>query len=186
MPQGYDKTVITLTELIAISVIWSSCNFICKGLLYEGLIALGGLIGLRGYAADVVVALVLLCIVYFSILLFKHITVGSYKPWQVDFGNGNPAHSRMSSIDALNQLIQDIETVSSRIEAGSFKVNDSVMGEDATYVVANRERVLRDVIAVRLAIGPDAARQDSRKDLEVVTRIASNFAAYRNVTEPSA
>lgn len=72
-----EKGVFTITEIVLLSIVWTSCQFVWTNVLRTGLTDALGLLSLGKYATDVLVATILLAATFALIFLFKNVQVGS-------------------------------------------------------------------------------------------------------------
>lgn len=143
MPAGYNKTVFTLTELVAISIVWSSASFVTKALIKDGLSSAAAAAGITGYLSDVIVCAVLVLMLYIMILLFKDLTVGSSRPWQLKIpgGEGDPVTDD-EAISAIRDLKYYIELAKERrkTDPTSWSTENENLIDDPAFMDAIKEQ----------------------------------------------
>lgn len=77
------KSVFTLTEIVLLSILWSSASFVWQGVIKQGLTFAFGKLGLTKYPTDILVAVTLLAIVFAMVLLFKNVDIGRSSVFQL-------------------------------------------------------------------------------------------------------
>lgn len=71
-----EKGVFTITEVVVLSIVWSSCQFVWTNVIRTGLGDALGRLSLGKYATDALVAITLLVVTIGLIFLFSNIQVG--------------------------------------------------------------------------------------------------------------
>lgn len=83
------KSVFTLTEIVLLSIVWSSASFVWQSVIKQGLTFAFGKLGLAKYPTDMLVAIALLAAVFAMVLLFKNVDIGRSSVFQlVDIRDG--------------------------------------------------------------------------------------------------
>ena len=78
------KNVFTLTELVLLSIVWSSTQFVWSNILKQSLAyAFGAKLGLGKNATDAAVAVFLLAFLFAMIFLFSNVDVGRTSVFQL-------------------------------------------------------------------------------------------------------
>lgn len=77
------KNAFTLTEIVLLSIVWSSASFVWQNVLKQGLGNVYSHLGLGQYATDILTALTLLACVYAMVLLFANVQLGRSSVFQL-------------------------------------------------------------------------------------------------------
>lgn len=80
---SYRKSVFTLTEIVLLSIVWSSTSFVWSNVIRQGLTFVYGNLGTSKYATDILVGMTLLVLMFGMVLLFENVDIGKSSVFQL-------------------------------------------------------------------------------------------------------
>lgn len=80
---SHRKSVFTLTEIVLLSIVWSSTSFVWSNVIRQGLSFVYGKLGMSKYATDIMVGMTLLAVVFGMVLLFENVDIGKSSVFQL-------------------------------------------------------------------------------------------------------